>query len=160
MARLNGLTKDAKLASGRSYACDKCSIKYLCHCNEEILKACNRAFVEGFKKGAKFYKDESSRTEKEAIAMFNEDYGMNLNTRLRKLAEETGELNQAINGYRSGQNGIWAIKDEMSDVLAVITHVSSLLGTDPRELFENALEKIRKRKKDPNYKRLHPHIGD
>lgn len=125
-------------------------------CSPDINRACYDSHIDGFKKGAKF----SIKKEKEAVVMFNEDFGTDINKRLSKLAEETGELSQAIAEYNAGLNGIEAIKDEMSDVLAVLTHVSSLLGTDTRELLENALDKIIKRKKDPNYKRLHPHIGD
>lgn len=156
MTRLNGLTKAAKLASGRSQRCGTCISYKKRRCTLEITRICHDSFVEGFKKGAHF----SIEKYNEAIKMFNEDYGTDLNKRLRKLLEETIELSQAIVGYNYGLNGIEAIKDEMSDVLAVLTHVSSLLGTDQRELLENALDKIIKRKKDPNYKRTHPHIGD
>lgn len=156
MARLNGLTKAAKLASGRSQKCETCILRKKRKCDMEVIRVCHDIFVEGYKKGAHF----PAKKEKEAVEMFNQDYGTDINKRLSKLAEETGELSQAIAEYNAGLNGIEAIKDEMSDVLAVLTHVSSLLGTDTRELLENALDKIIKRKKDPNYKRLHPHIGD
>lgn len=160
MTRLNGLTKEAKMASGRSQKCDSCILRKERRCTQEIMRICHDSFVEGFKKGAKFCKEENTRIEKEAVAMFNEDFGMDLRTRLKKLAEEAGELRQAIVGYYSGMNGIWAIKDEMSDVLAVMTHVSSLLNTNPRNLFLESVDKITKRKENPNYKRTHPHIGD
>lgn len=156
MKRLNGLTKAAHKSAGNSMMCDSCPLHKNRMCTIDMNRACYNSHIEGYKKGAHF----PIKKEKEAIEMFNHDYGTDLNKRLRKLKEETGELNLAIAEYNAGLNGIEAIKDEMSDVLAVLTHVSSLLGTDPRELFENALEKIIKRKKDQNYKRLHPHIGD
>lgn len=156
MTRLNGLTKAAKLASGRSQKCNTCILHKERRCSAEIIRVCHDSFVEGFKKGAHF----SIKKEKEAVLMFNQDYGTDINKRLSKLAEESGALIEAIVEYKSGLDGIEAVKDEMSDVLAVLTHVSSLLGTNTSNLFFEAVEKIIKRKEDPNYKRTHPHIGD
>lgn len=93
---------------------------------------------------------------------FNADYGTNIERRLIKLNEELNELKEALYNYfdnsKSGNIDYSDIKDEMGDVLAVITHVCSLIGTDPRTLFFKAVEKIERRKTDPNYKRTHPHI--
>lgn len=160
MKRLNGITQAAKLANGRSQKCGTCIFHKERRCIMEVKKVCYESFEEGFKKGAKFCKEENTRVEKEAIAMFNKDFGTDLRTRLNKLAEEAGELSKAIEGYYTGKNGIWAIKDEMSDVMAVMTHVTSLIGTNTDDLLLEALDKINGRKKDPNYKRTHPHIGD
>lgn len=135
MTRLNGVTQAAKLASGRSQKCDSCTLRKEKKCTPEILRVCHDSFVEGFKKGAKFCKEENTRIEKEAVAMFNVDFGMNIHKRLNKLSEETGELKQAIAEYEAGLNGIEAVIDEMSDVLAVITHVASLLNTNPGIYF-------------------------
>lgn len=153
MARLNGLTKAAHKSAGNSRMCDNCSLHKNKMCSPDINRSCYDSHIEGFKKGAHF----SMNKEKEVIAMFNQYFGTDLNKRLRKLEEETTELKQAIIEYNAGLNGIEAVKDEMSDVLAVITHVSSLLGTNTRDLFFEAVEKIIKRKEDPNYKRTHPH---
>lgn len=93
---------------------------------------------------------------------FNADYGTNIERRLIKLNEELNELKEALYNYfdnsKSGNIDYSDIKDEMGDVLAVMTHVCSLIGTDPRTLFFEAVEKIERRKTDPNYKRTHPHI--
>lgn len=98
----------------------------------------------------------------EIIAMFNADYGINIERRLEKLNEELNELKDALYNYfeqaKSGKIDFSDITDEMGDVLAVMTHVCSLIGTDPRTLFFEAVEKIERRKTDPNYKRKHPHI--
>lgn len=98
----------------------------------------------------------------EIIAMFNTDYGINIERRLEKLNEELNELKDALYNYfeqaKSGKIDFSDITDEMGDVLAVMTHVCSLIGTDPRTLFFEAVEKIERRKTDPNYKRTHPHI--
>lgn len=158
MKRLNGITKAAKRACGKSYQCEKCPIKK--SCNLEMMRACFDSFIDGFKKGAHFANNTPSinRKEKEAVKMFDKDFGTDLNMRLVKLEEETGELKQAISMYNAGLDGIDAVKDEMSDVLAVITHVCSILGTNVEGLFDDALDKIVGRKTDPDYKRTHPHI--
>lgn len=93
---------------------------------------------------------------------FNADYGTNIERRLIELNEELNELKEALYNYfdnsKSGNIDYSDIKDEMGDVLAVMTHVCSLIGTDPQTLFFEAVEKIERRKTDPNYKRTHPHI--
>lgn len=131
MTRLNGLTKAAHKSAGNSRMCDSCPLYKNKMCSPDINRACYDSHIDGFKKGAKF----PIKKEKEAVAMFNEDFGTDINKRLSKLSEETGELKQAIAEYEAGINGIEAVKDEMSDVLAVLTHVSILLGTNPRNLF-------------------------
>lgn len=96
------------------------------------------------------------------IAMFNDDYGTDIEPRLKKLNEELNELKEALYNYfeqaKSGKIDFSDITDEMGDVLAVMTHVCSLIGTDPRTLFFEAVDKIKRRKTDLNYKRTHPHI--
>lgn len=98
----------------------------------------------------------------EIITMFNADYGINIERRFEKLNEELNELKDALYNYfeqaKSGKIDYTDITDEMGDVLAVMTHVCSLIGTDPRTLFFEAVDKIKRRKTDPNYKRTHPHI--
>lgn len=55
-----GCTKAAKQANGRSQMCTKCGMRY----NPETImcKACNRSFVEGFEKGARWL--ENKRVER------------------------------------------------------------------------------------------------
>lgn len=154
MVRLNGLTKAAKLASGRSQRCSFCILRKERKCNAEVIRVCRDSFVEGYKKGAHFESDRN----KAYVEMFSNSFGTDLSKRLKKMEEESKELIQAILEYESGLNGIEAVKDEMSDVLAVITHVSGLLNTNTRNLFLQAVDKIEKRKEDPNYKRNRPHV--
>lgn len=158
MERLVGLIKAAKLSNGRSQKCATCRLHKERLCNTKIWRSCSDSFVDGFKKGAYHYKAKDKEQYLEAIQMFNADYGMNLSDRLNKLQEETDELKQAISEYIAGSNNVDAIIDEMSDVLAVMTHVSHLLGTNTDKMFDNALDKIIKRKKNSNYKRTHPHV--
>lgn len=48
---MKGVTKAAKLASGRSQKCGTCPIRI--RCDLAMIRTCHDAFVEGFKKGAK-----------------------------------------------------------------------------------------------------------
>ena len=97
------------------------------------------------------------------LAMFNAKYGTDLEPRLGKLDEEITELKEAISNYFDkldyGDTDTSDITDEIGDVLAVMTHVCSLIGTDPLTLFFEAVDKIKRRETDPNYKRTHPHIN-
>ena len=153
MVRLNGLTKAAKKSALNSRMCGSCPFEKERKCTPEILRICFDSYVQGYKKGANF----TAQTEKDINSVFNKEFGTDLNMRLKKLLEETKELIEAISEYEAGLDGIESVKDEMSDVLAVLTHVSGLIGTDNRRMLEIALDKVLKRKDNPNYKRTHPH---
>lgn len=154
MGRLNGLTKAAHKSAGNSMMCDSCILRKNKICSLEMGRACYDSHVEGFRKGAHF----SRKREKELIRIFDEEFGRDLNKRLNKLNEETNELACAIMEYNAGWNGIEAVRDEMSDVIAVLTHVASIMGTDVGSLMESALDKVIGRKENPSYKRTHPHV--
>ena len=96
-------------------------------------------------------------TEKNLLKIFNQKYGTEIVSRLEKLSEEIKELDNSIAGFTMGDNGIAEIKDEMSDVLALITHVCDIVGTNTRQLLFEALDKAKGREKDQDYKRTHPH---
>lgn len=57
---MKGITKAAKVQDGRSYRCEKCSIKKIC--TLEIHRACSDSFIEGFRKGARFAANEHKKT--------------------------------------------------------------------------------------------------
>lgn len=162
MKRINGLTKAAKVQAGLSQKCEKCRLKKEHKCSPEINRECFDSFVEGFKKGAKFYKYQEKKQERGFIEMANKYFGTNIEQRLIKLNEEINELKDAIYDYfdqaKHGNVDYTDVKDEMGDVLAVITHICSLIDTDPSDLFWEAVDKIEGRRKDPNYKRKHPYI--
>lgn len=159
MCKLVGLTEAAKKSNGRSRKCASCPLvqKLPLRCTPEISRICTESHIEGFKKGSKYGKENKSRTEKDFLKFCNHKYGTEIVSRLDKLQEECQELNDAIAGFTMGDNGIAEVRDEMSDVLAVITHVCDIIGTDPRQLLCDAYDKIQGREKDPNYKRNHPH---
>ena len=159
MCKLVGLTEAAKKSNGSSRKCASCPLvkKLPLRCTPEISRICTESHIEGFKKGAKYGKENKSRTEKDFLKFFNQKYGTEIISRLDKLQEECQELNDAIAGFTMGDNGIAEIKDEMSDVLALITHVCDIVGTNTRQLLFEALDKAKGREKDPDYKRKHPH---
>ena len=157
--RLAGLTQAAKQSNGKSRKCSSCPLvqKLPLRCTPEISKICSEAHIEGFKKGAKYAKETQSRTERDLLKLFNRKYGREIISRLDKLSEESQELTEAIACYEMGDNFLADIRDEMADVVAVIAHICDIIGTDTRELLQQAYEKVQGREKDPNYKRTHPH---
>lgn len=154
------ITKAAYEANGRSRACQKCHFKG--QPTEHVCEICSTAFVEGFQKGAAFLIKEQQNSYKELIRRFNKDYGTVISRRKLKLYEEIKELEEALieysKGVRTGSNPTYdSIKDEIGDVLVVITHISHLLGTSATELLNASVKKNEIRKKNPNYKRNHEH---
>lgn len=157
--RLAGLTKAAKESNGNSRKCSSCPLveKLPLRCTPEISKICSEAHIECFKKGASFAIKTKKRNEMQLIDFHSKKYGTEIVSRLEKLSEETQELTEAIAGFTMGDNGIAEVKDEMGDVLSVMLHVCSIIGTDFRELMNEAYDKVQGREKNPNYKRNHPH---
>lgn len=156
MKRLTGITKAAKIASGRSQKCATCPMmKKYKGCNMEILQICAESFQEGFKKGAKFANEKSfDAVEKKAIKLLVDNFGDKLEYRINKLEEEVNELKYAIVDYETyGNNDIQHIIEEIGDVLIVSAHVANLCKTNLHEIMEQTIDKIEKRKLDPNYMR-------
>ena len=61
---MKGITKAAKTANGRSQSCAVCPIKNSRKvCPPEFQRICSDAFIEGFKKGAKWYKQHQNCTQ-------------------------------------------------------------------------------------------------
>lgn len=88
-------------------------------------------------------------TEQRAIMLFNQEFGKDLHSRIAKLQEEVKELAEAI-----ADNHIEHIKDEVSDVQAVLTHIQSIIGLNNQSCLEMAMDKVVKRKTNPEYKRF------
>lgn len=55
------LIKAARMADGRSHRCKKCPLR---PCSGIQFKVCGDSFVEGFRKGVKFKKEQNKRKEK------------------------------------------------------------------------------------------------
>ena len=108
MCKLVGLTEAAKKSNGSSRKCASCPLvkKLPLRCTTEISSICTESHIEGFKKGAKYGKENKSRNEKDFLKFFNQKYGTEIISRLDKLQEECQELNDAIAGFTMGDNGI------------------------------------------------------
>lgn len=53
------VTRAAKQADGRSRMCTNCPIRSRNKiCSPEVLRACSNSFVEGFKKGVKWHREQ------------------------------------------------------------------------------------------------------
>ena len=151
-----GITDAAKKSSGRSLQCAKCPLgANPTRCTPEILNACHESHIDGFKKGFKYAKKNSA--ERELTKLFDSNYGRNQYIRMQKLREELEELDHAITKYILDDVNSEDIIDEMIDVVAVISHLCSIFGTDINKLLLQAHDKVKGREKDPNYKRKHPH---
>lgn len=91
--------------------------------------------------------------KKEILEYFNGKFGTRLSSRMRKLGEEYAELVDAVNSGRRED-----IVDELADLNAVLFHIAGILGLTQDELLDMAVDKVKGREKDPNYKRKHPHV--
>lgn len=58
---MKGITKAAKQANGRSQACATCPLNRSKGCLPEIQRVCSDAFIEGFKKGAKWLQKQQEK---------------------------------------------------------------------------------------------------
>ena len=94
-----------------------------------------------------------TQTEYMAIKLFSTRYGTNLITRFEKLQEESNELIEAFNDYINGKGTYEHLIEELSDVKAVLTHISGILNQDQDKLLLDAIVKSEIRNVIPNYKR-------
>lgn len=94
--------------------------------------------------------------EKQFCEFCDEKFGTDLEGRLRKFKEEANELLEAFYEYNKSPSDdtLAHLKDELSDVQAVVSHVGHLLGTYTNDRILEAREKIINRATNPNYKRF------
>lgn len=151
------ITEAAKKSNGNSRKCSSCPLvqKLPFRCTPEIAKICSESHIEGFKKGAKFQKENN--IERKVVQFLDAKYGREKYSRIVKLNEELDELKQALVFQLADYDNIDDIIDEMSDVVAVTAHLCNILGTDIEKLLKQAYDKVKKREKNPDYKRNHPH---
>lgn len=106
-------------------------------------------------------KDGPNYTTESIINKFDMLFTRNLDLRLRKLTEEYNELIASAENYRNTgtltDTDKENIVDELADVNAVLFHIASLFGLSQRELLDMAVDKIKGRLSNPNYKRKHAH---
>ena len=89
-----------------------------------------------------------SITETRSTKLLNECYGTDQKAIFAKLIEEQNELSAAVE-----TGDLSKIKDEASDVLAVLVRYFNNNGWTIDELLEMAIDKATQRKTNPNYKR-------
>lgn len=91
-------------------------------------------------------------TEYRAIKIASEKFGTDITSRFLKVEEEFKEFKMAFVEYlQSGDDT--HLKDETSDLYYTITHFASLLKLFQSDLLEMAMDKIKVRETDPEYKR-------
>lgn len=153
-----GIEAAARESSGNSRKCGSCPLctSQPLRCTLEISRICNESHIEGFKKGVKHQRENS--IERELVQLFDKNYGRERFARIVKLQEEIDELKQELVLNLADYDNIDNITDEMSDVVAVIAHLCSILGTDLSKLLKQAYKKVKGREKDANYLRKHPHV--
>ena len=75
-------------------------------------------------------------------------YGVNPEDRMGKFLDEVEEL-----GFAMCNDQTELIKDELADCLFVLISLMGIYNTNIRELVEMAINKIKQREINPNYKR-------
>ncbi len=96
-----------------------------------------------------------SIAEQKIVSIMNRKYGLDFRKRFEKLDEEMEELMEAKEQYVS-DGTLKArdhIKEELADVMAVLTHLASLFDMSIDELLIEALLKIHIRDHNPKYLR-------
>ena len=95
-----------------------------------------------------------------AKGLFDQKFGDNLFTRVKKLKEEYNEFMDAFNKFVALDENINAdeaiehLIDETADLNAVLFHIGTIFGQDNKTLLLMALDKVKGREADPNYKRF------
>lgn len=96
-------------------------------------------------------------TEYRFIELINNKYGVDMVEQFGKIEEEFNELRHAFAEYNQSKGkSIEQLKDGCSDLYSSVTYFSHLLGLYQPELLNMAVDKIKTREKDPNYKRIKP----
>lgn len=95
------------------------------------------------------------KLEKQLLKILDSNYGRDMQGRFEKLEEEYNELKEAYENYKkdmSDQNKTKVI-DELADVNAIVTHITSILGQSSTSLLENCKDKLIGRLINNNYRR-------
>lgn len=95
-----------------------------------------------------------------AKTLFDSEFGTDIFSRFRKLKEEYNETTEAFDdllktpGMFDDENAINHLIDEVGDLQAVLFHIQTILGTNPKALLTGSMEKVVERKTNPNFKRF------
>ena len=101
-------------------------------------------------------------SESKAIKLFDEKFGREFMSRLKKFDEEVIELNEAIEIYNILKDAkpelvddmLEHIDDELSDVQGTFTHLASIRNMYQSNMLDNCIDKVKQREKNPDYKRF------
>ena len=100
-----------------------------------------------------------SDLEKLLSGYFSAKHGEDLLSRMKKLTEEVIELLQAIADHERAtdpadrKNKADHVREEVSDVQTVLTHIAVIMGISFEECLINALVKSKVREHVPGYMR-------
>lgn len=100
------------------------------------------------------------KSESEIEELFNKLFGTNIDSRIKKLTEEYEEFIEASNAFIRNPESrelYNAMVDELSDLNALVFHISQILGVPQIQSLRNAYDKVCGRQFNPDYKRTHPH---
>lgn len=101
------------------------------------------------------------KLQAQAQTLFDKEFGTEIFSRFTKLREEYAELLEALDdvlkapGMFDNAEALQHLIDEVGDVQAVIFHIGTLLNTTPKEMLAGAIDKVIKRKTNPDYKRYY-----
>lgn len=90
---------------------------------------------------------------------FNNKFGRDLASRMKKFHEEAKEFDEAMEDYLNASDPADRKKkrehllDEVGDVQAVLSHITHILASDFQTVLTNAYIKVKVREHDKNYKR-------
>ena len=101
-------------------------------------------------------------SESKAIKLFNEKFGCEFMSRLKKFNEEVTELNEAIEIYNTLKDAkpelvddmLEHIDDELSDVQGTFTHLASIRNMYQSDMLDNCIDKLKQRETNQDYKRF------
>lgn len=104
--------------------------------------------------------DSYEQIRDRAKGLFDQKFGNDVFLRFRKLKEEYKEFIEAFNDFCAAESdaehekAIQHLVDELSDLNAVAFHLATIFGEDNKTLLLMALDKVRGRETDPDYKRF------
>jgi len=104
--------------------------------------------------------DDYDQIKEHAKTIFDANFGDNLFSRIKKLKEEYNEFLDAFKEFMAVEEDVDDTKeiehliDEMSDLNAVLFHISTIFNLDNKTMLLMALDKVKGRELDPNYKRF------
>lgn len=117
-------------------------------CTEDMRELLLSSYKAGGYQYAKMLEIENS----EQVAYMTRRFGDSVAERLRKAQEELGELIEAYSSAVDCEDFDNFI-EELADTTLVLFHLAGLFSMKQEELVSMALEKVRIRELNPNYKR-------